>query len=141
MRSKPSSKAALSNTLDHRRRTLLARVASGAGLAAALSALSACGGGGPNDDATLRAVNATMDAASIDVQFNNWRFAEAVPLGGAASSHTRRNLSEVGPMGPFEVRHAGGSALLLRDTKTLPDGDTAWESSSKAACPPRWRLL
>jgi hypothetical protein len=122
MSSEPSSKAAPHSTLDRRRRQLLARIASGAGLA---SALSACGGGGPDDDATLRAVNATMDVASIDVQFNDWLFAGAVAYGGAASSYARRKLWAVGSRGPFEVRRAGGSPILLRDTKTLPDGDTA----------------
>ena len=63
--------------LDRRRRQLLARIASGAALASALSALVACGGG-PDDNATLRAVNAMMDVASIDVQFNDWPFAGAV---------------------------------------------------------------
>jgi hypothetical protein len=89
MRSEPSFLAAPHSTLDRRRRQLLARIASGTGLA---SALSACGGGGPDDDATLRAVNATMDVASIDVQLNDWRFASAVAYGGAASSYARRNL-------------------------------------------------
>lgn len=112
-------------SLDRRRRQLLARIAAGAGLASTLSALSACGGGGPGDDATLRAVNATMDVASIDVQFNDWLFAGAVAHGGAASGYARRGLWAVGPRGAFEVRRAGASAVLLRDTKTLPDGDTA----------------
>ena len=125
MCSEPSFKAAPHSTPDRRRRQLLARIASGAGLASALSALSACGGGGPDDDATLRAVNATMDVASIDVQFNDWLFAGAVAYGGASSSYARRNLWTVGPRGPFEVRRAGSSPILLRDTKTLPDGDTA----------------
>lgn len=111
--------------LDLRRRRLLAGIASGVGMASALSALSACGGGGPDDDATLRAVNATMDVASIDVQFNDWQFAGAVSYGGAASSYARRKLWAVGPRGPFEVRRAGGSPVLLRDTETLPEGDTA----------------
>ena len=122
MSSEPSSLTAPHSTLDRRRRQLLAGIASGAGLA---SALSACGGGGPDDDATLRAVNATMDVASIDVQFNAWLFAGAVAYGGAASSYARRNLWAVGPRGPFEVRRAGSSPTLLRDTKTLPDGDPA----------------
>ena len=91
----------------------------------ALSALSACGGGGPDDDAPLRAVNATADVASIDVQFNDWLFAGAVAYGSAAGSYARRNLWAVSPRGPFEVRRAGGSVVLLRDTKTLSDGDTA----------------
>ncbi len=122
MRSEPPSLAAPRSTLDSRRRQLLVGIASGVGLA---SALSACGGGGPDDDATLRAVNATVDVASIDVQFNDWLFAGAVGYGGAASSYARRNLWTVGPRGPFEVRRAGGSPILVRDTKTLPDGDTA----------------
>lgn len=109
-------------SVDRRRRQLLSGIACGAGLA---SALAACGGGGPDDDATLRAVNATMDVASIDVRFNDWPFAEAVAYGGAASSYARRSLWAVGPLGPFEVRRAGTSPVLLRDTKTLPDGDTA----------------
>jgi len=122
MRSDPSSKAAPHSTLDSPRRQLLARIASGVGLA---SALSACGGGELDDDATLRAVNATVDVDSIDVQFNDWRFASSVAHGGEASNYARRKLWTVGPRGPFEVRRAGGSTVLLRDTKTLPDGDTA----------------
>jgi Domain of unknown function (DUF4397) len=128
MRFEPSSQAARRSMLDRRRRQLLAGIASGAGLASALSALSAlsaCGGGGPDDDATLRAVNATMDVASIDVRFNDWLFAGTVAYGGAASNYARRKLWSVGPRGPFEVRPAGSSGVLLRDTKTLPDGDTA----------------
>jgi hypothetical protein len=128
MSSEAPADAARLGAPDLRRRQLLTRMASGAGWASALSALSAlsgCGGGGPNDDATLRAVNATMDVASIDVQFNDWLFAGAVAYGGAASSYARRNLWALGPRGPFEVRRAGGSPILLRDTKTLPDGDTA----------------
>lgn len=122
MSSDPSSLAAPQESVDRRRRQLLAGIASGAGLA---SALSACGGGALDDDATLRAVNATMDVASIDVQFNDWPFAGAVAHGGAASSYARRNLWAVGPVGPFEVRRAGTSSTLLRETKTLPDGDSA----------------
>jgi len=122
MRSEPSSQAAPHSTLDRRRRQLLVGIASGAGLA---SALSACGGGGPDDDATLRAVNATMDVASIDMLFNDWLFADAVAYGGAASSYARRKLWALGPRGTFEVRRAGSSPILLRDTKTLPDGETA----------------
>jgi hypothetical protein len=120
MSSEPS--AAPQITLDRRRRQSLARIASGAVLA---SALSACGGGGPDDDATLRAINATLDVASINVQCFDWLFAGAVAYGRAASSHARRKLSAVGPRGPFEVRRAGGSPSLLRDTKTLSDGETA----------------
>ncbi len=125
MNSDPSSLAAPQGTIDRRRRQLLAGIASGAGLASALSALSACGGSRPDDDTTLRAVNATMDVARIDVQLNDWLFAGAVAYGGAASSYARRNLWAVGLRGPLEVRPAGGSAVLLRDTKTLPASDTA----------------
>ncbi len=112
--------------LDRRRRKLLADIASGAGLASALSALSplsplsSCGGPGPDDDATLRAVNATMDVASIDVQFNDWRFANALVNSSAAGSHVRRNLWAMGPRGRFKFRRAGRSPILLHGTKTLP---------------------
>jgi hypothetical protein len=122
MSSEPTSLATPHAKLDRHRRQLLAGIASGVGLA---STLSACGGGGPDYDATLRAVNATMDVASIDVQFSDWLFAGAVAYGGAASSYARRNLWAVGSHGPFEVRRAASLAVLLRDTKTLPDGDTA----------------
>ena len=122
MYSEPLSRKPVHSSIDRRRRQLLARIASGAGLA---SALSACGGGGLDDDATLRAVNATADVASIDVQFNGWLFAGAVAYGGVASSYGRRKLWDVGPRGKLEVRRAGASPMLLRDTKTLPDGDTA----------------
>lgn len=125
MSSETGVQAARLGAPDSRRRQLLARIVSGAGVASALSALSACGGGGPADDATLRAVNATMDVASIDVRFNDWLFAGAVAYGGAASSYASRKLWTVGPLGPFEVRRAGTSTALLRDTKSLPDGDTA----------------
>ena len=128
MNSEAGVDAARLGAPDLRRRQMLARIVSGAGLTSALSAmsaLSACGGGGPDDDATLRAVNATMDVASLDVQFNDWFFAGAVAHGGTASVYARRKLWTVGPRGPFEVRRAGGSAVLLRDTKSLPDGDTA----------------
>jgi hypothetical protein len=107
---------------DRRRRLLLAGMAYGAGMA---SALSACGGGGPEDDATLRAVNATVDVARIDVLFNDWLFAGDVAYGGAASPYARRRLWDVGPLGRFEVRRAGAWPVLLRDTRTLPDADTA----------------
>ncbi len=122
MSSEPTSLATPRSKLDRRRQQLLAGIASGVGLA---SALSACGGGGPDNDATLRAVNATMDVASIDVQFNDWLFAGAVAYGGAARSYARRNLRAVGSRGPVELQPAASLAVLLRDTKTLPDGDTA----------------
>ena len=123
MRSEASADTARVGALDLGRRKLLARIGSGAGLA---SMISACGGGGLDDDATLRAVNATVDVASIDVQFMDWLFAGAVAYGGAASSYARRKLWAVGgPRGHFDVRRAGTSPILLRDTKTLPDGDTA----------------
>lgn len=116
------SLAAPAETVDRRRRQVLAGIASGAGLAAVLPA---CGGGGPDDEATLRAVNATLDVASIDVRFYDWLFAGAVAYGGGASSYARGNLWPVGLSGPFEVRRAGSPSILLRDTKTLPAGGTA----------------
>jgi hypothetical protein len=122
MSSEASADAARLAAFAMRRRELLARIASGAGLA---SVISACGGGGLDDDTTLRAVNATMDVASIDVQFSDWLFAGAVVIGGAASGYARRKQWAVGARGPFEVRRAGGSAVLLRDTRSLPEGDTA----------------
>jgi hypothetical protein len=123
MRSEASADTARVGTLDLRRRKLLARIASGAGLA---SMIPACGGGGLDEDVTLRAVNATVDVASIDVQFMDWQFAGAVAYGGVASSYTRRKLWAVGgSRGHLDVRRAGTSPILLHDTKTLPDGDTA----------------
>lgn len=88
MRSEASEDTARVGALGLSRRKLLARIASGAGLA---SVISACGGG-LDDDVTLRAVNATVDVASIDVQFNDWLFASAVAYGGAASGYARRKL-------------------------------------------------
>jgi hypothetical protein len=158
MRSEPSSKAAPLSTLDRRRRQLLAGIASGAGLASALSALSACGGGGPDDDATLRAVNATMDIASIDVQFNDWLFAGAVAYGGAASSYARRNLwfadqtltdrdpnhrlgayeslsayADVNGDGRLRITPAGRTDLVLFDSASI--GLTANQVATLVVCP------
>lgn len=122
MSPEPTFKAASQSTLGVRRRELLGAIAFGAGLA---SALSACGGSGPDDDATLRAVNATVDVASIDVDFNDWQFAGGVASGSAASRYARRNRWSLGPLRKFEVRRAGTSSVLLLDKKPLPDGDTA----------------
>lgn len=114
--------AAASATVDRRRRWLLAGIASGAGLA---SVLPGCGGLGSDDEVTLRAVNATLDVASIDVQFDDWQFAGAVAYGGTGSGHARRSLWAVDPSGPFEVRRAGRTSILLREAKTLTGGDAA----------------
>ena len=121
MSSEASPAAARQAAVNRRRRQLLFGFPIGTGLA---SALSACGGG-PDDEATLRAINATVDVASIDVQFNDWLFAGAVAYGGASSAYARRRRWALGPFGSFEVRLARSSPILLQDTTTLPDGDTA----------------
>jgi hypothetical protein len=111
MSSEACAHAARLGALNSRRRQLLARIASGAGLASALSALSALSacGGGPDDDATLRAVNATMDVASIDVQFNDWRglrprfdLIVVHPVAAMSLGSTRRTalMGSIAPKGP-----------------------------------------
>lgn len=101
-----------------RRRLLL-------GSAAAVIGLPGCGGGNVDDDATLRAVNATSDLGSLDLRYNDWLFAGSVSNGAVVSGYARRKLWVVGPAGLFEVTRAGGSTSLLSETHSLPQGDTA----------------
>lgn len=101
---------------------MLAGLASATGLT---PVLSGCGGGDPDDDARLRAVNATVDVANIDVEYNDWLFAGGVAHGGTSSGYSSRRLWSVGPRGRFEVRRVGSSTPLLRQTESLPKGDTA----------------
>ena len=87
--------------------------------------MSGCGGGNPDDDATLRAVNATSDVESIDLRFNDWLFAGAIGRGAMVSAYARRSLWSVGPAGWLEVSRAGSTSALLEATHSLPKGDTA----------------
>jgi Domain of unknown function (DUF4397) len=105
-----------------RRRFLYGGVMSGALLAAGVPA---CGGGSWDDDARLRAVNATGDVASIDVRFNDWIFAASLGYGGGVGPYAARELWSVGPLGRFDVVRAGSATTLLRATHAMPAGDTA----------------
>jgi hypothetical protein len=105
-----------------RRRFLYGGVVSGAMLAAGVSS---CGGGGWDDDARLRGVNASLDVASIDLRFNDWLFGAALGIGGGAGSYAARQLWSAGGVGRFDVFRAGSTTALLRTTHALPQGDTA----------------
>ncbi len=105
-----------------RRRFLYGGVMSGALLAASVPA---CGGGRWDDDARLRAVNASGDVASIDVRFNDWVFGASVGIGGGVGGYAERELWSVGTVGRFDVFRAGSTTALLRTTHTLPQGETA----------------
>lgn len=104
---------------DHinRRRWLLA----GAGVAAALAGC----GGGIDDDVRLRAVNATEDIDSIDVDYNDWTFAFDVRQGGDVTSYAQKRLLVIGAAGLFEVFRARDSLRLYDSSRSLPEGDTA----------------
>jgi hypothetical protein len=104
---------------DHinRRRWLLGS----AGLAAALAGC----GGGIDDDVRLRAVNATEDIDSIDIDYNDWTFAFDVRQGGDVTSYAQRQVLVIGAFGLFEVFRARDSLRLYDDNRSLPEGDTA----------------
>lgn len=108
--------------LPERRRVLLGGAAVGLSMMAA--GLAGCGGGGPDDDAALRAVNATAHLAQVDLLFNDWRFATAVGYGGQASAYARRPVWSVGAAGLFEVKQTGQTALLAKKILALPEGDS-----------------
>ena len=108
--------------LPERRRVLLGGAAVGLSMMAA--GLAGCGGGGLDDDAALRAVNATAHLAQVDLLFNDWRFATAVGYGGQASAYARRPVWSVGAAGLFEAKQTGQTALLARKILALPEGDS-----------------
>lgn len=101
----------------NRRRWLL-------GSAATLATLAGCGGG-LDDDVRLRAVNATEDIDSIDVDYNDWTFAFDVRQGGDATGYQQRKLLAIGAFGLFEVFRARDSLRLYNTSRSLPDADSA----------------
>lgn len=98
-----------------RRRWLLATAAAG---------LAGCGGS-LDDDVRLRAVNATVDVSALDVDYNDWTFAQDVRQGGQASRYDERALLAIGGFGAFEVFRTSNSRRLLNTTHSLPQGDSA----------------
>ena len=101
----------------NRRRWLL-------GSAATLATLAGCGGG-LDDDVRLRAVNATEDIDSIDVEYNDWAFALDVRQGGDTTGYEERKLLAIGAVGLFEVYRARDSLRLESASRSLPDSDSA----------------
>lgn len=88
----------------------------------ALAGLPGCGGGLWFDDVRLRAVNATLDVASIDLRFNDWLFARAIDYGAGTSAYADGDLWSSTPSGRFEISRAGQSGALLSTTRTSADG-------------------
>lgn len=112
----------MSHPLDPGRRRWLLAAASGA--AAGLAGLAGCGGS-IDDDVRLRAVNATMDVSAIDIDYNDWSFAQEVRQGGEASRYNTRALLVIGGFGTFEVFRTSNGRRLLTTTHRLPQGDSA----------------
>ena len=101
-----------------RRRWLLAAAAGAA------AGLAGCGGG-LDDDVRLRAVNATADVSAIDVDYNDWSFAQDVRQGGEASRYDERGLLVIGGFGEFEVFRTSNSRRLYNVARSLPQADSA----------------
>jgi Domain of unknown function (DUF4397) len=101
-----------------RRRWLLATAAGAA------AGLAGCGGG-LDDDVRLRAVNATADVSAIDVDYNDWSFAQDVRQGGEASRYDERGLLVIGGFGEFEVFRTSNSRRLYNVARSLPQADSA----------------
>ena len=109
----------MSQSIDTGRRRWL--LASAAGAAAALAGC----GGGLDDDVRLRAVNATADVSAIDVDYNDWSFAQDVRQGGEASRYDERGLLVIGGFGEFEVFRTSNSRRLYNVARSLPQADSA----------------
>ena len=101
-----------------RRRVLLGGVSAGL----ALAGLPGCGGGLWFDDLRLRAVNATLDIASIDLRFNDWLSARAIGYGAGTSAYADGDLWSSSASGRFDVARTGQSGALLSTTLALPEG-------------------
>jgi Domain of unknown function (DUF4397) len=99
-----------------RRRFLLGGLAAGGWLTASLTG---CGGGGWDDDAMLRAVNATVDQAGVDLRFNDWLFARAVGYGGNVSDYASHSLWSLGAAGRFAAARSGQTVVLASASHTL----------------------
>jgi Domain of unknown function (DUF4397) len=106
------------STARARRHFLLGCVATGASLAAATSG---CGGVTWGGEAKLRAVNATLDLAAVDVQFNDWLFARSLAYGAHVSAYASRGLLSLGAAGRLAVSRAGQSTVLLSTAHTLAE--------------------
>ena len=109
----------MSQSIDTGRRRWL--LASAAGAAAALAGC----GGGLDDDVRLRAVNATADVSAIDVDYNDWSFAQDVRQGGEASRYDERAVLVIGGFGEFEVFRTSNSRRLFNEGRSLPQADSA----------------
>ena len=109
----------MSQSIDTGRRRWL--LASAAGAAAALAGC----GGGLDDDVRLRAVNATADVSAIDVDYNDWSFAQDVRQGGETSRYDERALLATGGFGEFEVFRTSNARRLLNVARSLPQADSA----------------
>ena len=92
--------------------------------AGAAAGLAGCGGG-LDDDVRLRAVNATADVSAIDVDYNDWSFAQDVRQGGEASRYDERGLLVIGGFGEFEVFRTSNSRRLYNVARSLPQADSA----------------
>lgn len=127
MRSEPIAlvlDAPIASGLAHtsgRRRFLLGSLAAGTSLAAGITG---CGGGGWDDDAKLRAVNATVDLAGVDLRFNDWIFARGLGYGANVSAYASRGLWSVGAAGRFAASRAGQTTTLVSSSHALT-GDSA----------------
>jgi hypothetical protein len=87
-----------------RRRFLLGGIAAGA---------TGCGGGSWDDDAKVRAVNATVDLPDADLRFNDWVFARSLGYGAQVSGYTSRSLLSVGAAGRFVASWARQPGALV----------------------------
>jgi Domain of unknown function (DUF4397) len=99
-----------------RRRFLLSGLAVSASMAAGASG---CGGGSWDDEARVRAVNATADLPAADLRFSDWVFARGLGYGAQISAYASRGLWSVGASGRFAASRNGQTAALVSAPYTL----------------------